>query len=462
VGENVSSIIEDREGNLWFGTWGDGICKYDDRIQTYPTPSPLLSATEDSYGTLWFQTHAEGVIQYDGRTFRNFTINYGEGGWIVLSGDSSLWFGGLGRMVRYDGKTFQPIRDVGWVNTHVQPILRDTGGNLWFKVEEAEGLSDTIKIGRYDGKDFYYFLEEGDPATKGYVRKAVEDTAGNIWFNTERNGVYRYNGITFTHLTRADGLAGNRISSIVEDAAGNLWFGIRDNGRPDPKVSGIGGVSVYDGVKFQTYSTKDGLAWDSVTSILKTRNGDLWLGTWHGGVSRYDGNRFHTFMTKHGLASNSVVDKIVEDRKRNLWFGTQGAGVSVYDGENFQTLTMEDGLISNTAFPILADRDGNIWFKHWVPGLTKYTPSKESRPSVKITQVIENKVHEAPRRIIKVKSTVSRIEFHFPIGGFSPTVGSLARGLKPPSFRRFPFSRRSRALNPPTFSRWSFSTRASV
>jgi hypothetical protein len=45
----------------------------------------------------------------------------------------------------------------------------------------------------------------------------------------------------------------------------------------------------------------------------------------------------------------------------------------------------------------------------------------------------------------------------FPIGGFSPTVGSLARGLKPPSFRRFPFSRRSRALNPPTFSRWSFS-----
>ena len=47
--------------------------------------------------------------------------------------------------------------------------------------------------------------------------------------------------------------------------------------------------------------------------------------------------------------------------------------------------------------------------------------------------------------IVTLLSHPNTSRFHFPIGGFDPTVGRLARGLKPPSFRRFPFSR------------WSFS-----
>jgi hypothetical protein len=102
--------------------------------------------------------------------------------------------------------------------------------------------------------------------------------------------------------------------------------------------------------------------------------------------------------------------------------------------------------------------------------LSQEAPSRDDSfvNAVGIFAAAESGDAERMRQIIKVKPELANINYpdpvseqkpiHFPIGGFSPTVGSLARGLKPPSFRRFPFSRRSRALNPPTFSRWSFSS----
>ncbi len=55
--------------------------------------------------------------------------------------------------------------------------------------------------------------------------------------------MYRYDGITFRNFTTTDGLANNSVFSILEDSAGHLWFGTRDFG-----------LSRYDGRSLTTYS----------------------------------------------------------------------------------------------------------------------------------------------------------------------------------------------------------------
>src|SRR5688500_14800353 len=56
----------------------------------------------------------------------------------------------------------------------------------------------------------------------------IQDKAGNLWFSTAREGVYRYDGKTFTNFTEKDGLSNNAVFTILEDSAGKLWFGTAD------------------------------------------------------------------------------------------------------------------------------------------------------------------------------------------------------------------------------------------
>ena len=384
VGNSVNTIIEDREGNLWFGTWGSGICKYDDKFQHYLNDRSVTYALADANDNSWFTTQAGGAFRYDGKKFQNFSRKDG------LTSDKlyrmfedrngNLWFSGFDGITKYDGAKFHTTKNDGLTEALVVPIFEDSKRRLWFDVKQH---GKTIKIGKYDGTGLHYFPVEGDLTFPG----AVEDKREQIWFGTD-NGVYRYNGTNFEHLTMAHGLAGNRVSSAIEDRAGNIWFGVRGNDKP--QSIGFGGLSVYDGTRFRTYSTADGLGSDSVTGILKDRNGNLWFRTYHGGISKYDGEKFQTFRMKDGLASNTLRS-MLEDNEGNIWFGSQSAGVSKYDGNSFQTLTTEDGLISNTAFVILADKRGDIWFRYNVPGLTKYTPSKNVLPHVEITEVVADK-----------------------------------------------------------------------
>ena len=58
----VWSILEDKKGNLWFGTWGGGVSRYDGKsFTTYTTEQGLadnfiMSILEDKEGNLWFGT----------------------------------------------------------------------------------------------------------------------------------------------------------------------------------------------------------------------------------------------------------------------------------------------------------------------------------------------------------------------------------------------------------------------
>ncbi len=304
---NVQSILQDKAGNLWFGTTGNGLYKYDGKSFTQflvadgLNSNNIYSLLEDAAGKIWIGTEA-GLCLYDGKTFAKIQIplpknlppnnnpTYRNSHWvysIMQAKSGKLWFVTIDGVYSYDGKSFTPfiINEAANAfltgNDKVERILEDKAGNIWFGGRTNEGVYC------YDGKSVINLkpeeLYQDGPTPKahnwGWPR--LQDKAGNIWFSNW-GGAYRYDGHSFTSFTKKDGLPGE-ITRIIEDKKGNVWFG------------GAEGLSRYDGKTFTRFSTKDGLANPWVWSILEDRRGNIWVGTRETGLYLYDGNSFITY-----------------------------------------------------------------------------------------------------------------------------------------------------------------------
>lgn len=177
------------------------------------------------------------------------------------------------------------------------------------------------------------------------TRTIKQDKKGNIWFATWE-GIIRYQDNSFTNITSNVSLS--RFFSVLEDHNGNFWFG------------SIGsGVYYYDGKSFRNFTTKEGLASNSVTYIYEDKAGNIWFGT-DGGASRYDGTSFRNFTTKDGLPHNDV-NTIIEDNTGTFWIGTRG-DACFYDGKTFTTITHNNDMTFKNVRSIIEDQTGNIWF----------------------------------------------------------------------------------------------------
>jgi ligand-binding sensor domain-containing protein len=124
VSEYIRRIFQDKAGNLWFGTNGDGACRYDGKSLRYFTVKDGLSGMairgiqQAADGTLWFGTDG-GVSRFDGTRFTTYTEKDGLGDngiWsLLLDKAGNLWAGTTKGVYRFDGKSFQhfPIPSAG-------------------------------------------------------------------------------------------------------------------------------------------------------------------------------------------------------------------------------------------------------------------------------------------------------------------------------------------------------------
>ena len=203
---------------------------------------------------------------------------------------------------------------------------------------------------RYDGKSFTNLA--GTLGRRRYW-DVLEDSQGILWFASTDSGVYRYDGKSFQHFTTREGLASNSVFVIYEDRAGIIWFGTG------------GGVSRYDGTIMQNLTTMDGLPDNEIHTILEDKSGRVWFGT-RGDACYYNGKTFTVFKNRDGRPFSNVWS-IIEDKKGNIWFGASiidkkvGStvyltnGLWCYDGESYKEIAR------TSASAIKEDKKGNIW-----------------------------------------------------------------------------------------------------
>ena len=172
-----------------------------------------------------------------------------------------------------------------------------------------------------------------------------------MWFGASMlgRGVSRYQDGKWQTFTTADGLANNSVNCMLESSDGAIWFGTYGSG-----------VSRYQDGKWQTFtSANSGLVGNIVNSMLESSDGAIWFGT-NFGASRYDGN-WQTFTSADGLANNSV-DCMLESPDSTMWFGfgMYGDGVSRYEDGNWETF-ITDLIWPRIVHSMLESSDGTIW-----------------------------------------------------------------------------------------------------
>lgn len=306
---NVRTSLEDKTGKLWFGTTDNGLyCfngkKFEQVLQRNGQKLKAVNCLyEDKDGAIWIGTET-GLYVFKNKSLFKITIPtqanqpsnknkfYKKSKAIfniMQSKNGTLWFATIQGVYTYDGKSFQPFiidkNGKGYLNTNhnIEYMLEDKLGSIWFGGRGNEGVY------RYNGKTIFkqklpsLTLQFGTrKVSHNWAWPQLQDKNGDIWFSNWA-GVYRYNGVKFTSLTKRDGLPGYNglVSKIIEDKNGKLWFG------------GDAGLSRFDGKKFTNFKKELANPW--IWSILEAKNGALWVGTRDTGLYLFDGTTFFNY-----------------------------------------------------------------------------------------------------------------------------------------------------------------------
>jgi ligand-binding sensor domain-containing protein len=345
----VLDILEDDEGAIWFATNNNGLFKYDGKDITWYTTDGGLSSNfltkiiEATNGDIWIGTWESGANKFDGNSFTHFGLEQGLGSEVVpavLQDDrGNIWLATAAGVAKRDGKIFSQIIPFG--QDQVRSLLADTRGNVWIG-----GIARVGSINMYDGRSISrYTTSQGFAST--HINQIVEDRHGNIWF-CGPGGVDKYDGRFLTNYSTSNGLIDNSVFCLIEDKQGNIWLGTSR------------GLVKFDGNSFTTYSTAQGLKDELIFSLLEDHHGNIWIGTRWDGLYSFDGTTFTHYDLSRGAVSHPMVVGIIEDKSNNIWICT-GYGVSKFDGKYFKWYTTEQGLSNDFTKNILEDQNGNIW-----------------------------------------------------------------------------------------------------
>ena len=193
--------------------------------------------------------------------------------------DGSLWVGTWGGAAKFDGKSFAVLtaKD-GLLDDMVNVISADNQGGIWFGsyVAPRGGIS-VLRDGKWQ-----YFTTK-DALLHANVNAIIQLNDHSMLCG---GGLYTFGGgtkfvfqndtwVKTSTLTKADGIAGEKVRSLYEDSKGKLWVG-----------SEYDGLAVFATANWPTTSfkldNKSGLSSNEVKKIVEDVDGNIWLGTRRG------------------------------------------------------------------------------------------------------------------------------------------------------------------------------------
>jgi len=218
----------------------------------------------------------------------------------------------------------------------------------------------------------YFFkrfsIEEGLPQSSVYC--LLQDSRGYIWMGTDGGGLSRFDGMKFESFTKSDGLSDNIIRSLFEDSKGNIWIGT-DNG-----------LTLYNGIEFIIIGNEQDLYGTTVLCILEGENGIIWVGTNDGGLSGLtltDSLSITGFTREDGLVSDFIFD-IYEDENNALWLAMVG-GLNIIEFSGTGSPQIKNitrpSVESNFILSIEPAPDGSVWLGSYGDGLFVAKPSSD-------------------------------------------------------------------------------------
>ncbi|MBN1371392.1 MAG: hypothetical protein JW987_05475 [Anaerolineaceae bacterium] len=356
--DDVRSLLLDPSGMIWVGT-------------VYGLN--LLDPTTSKFVQFIHQTKNVNSIS------ANFVHS------LFLSQDQILWVGTYGGGLsfydplanKFEHFSSDPEKLNGLSNNLVFSVSPGADGAIWLAtygsgLDRFDPDSATFTNFRHDSNDL-------DSLRSDYLWSVLAARDGSVWVGTVE-GLDRLDPVSgkFVHYPhdsqRSGDLPGAAIYNVYEDRQGNIWVGTNH------------GLAKYDSgsqrfIRYLETGDETGLLEGSVTDIVQTRDGMIWVATFSGGVSQLDPA---TGVFKHyisdprvsGKLSNNSVLALHEDSAGVLWLGTAGGGLNRYNPEedSFTAFTDRDGLPNNVVYGILEDQIGQLWLSTNL-GIARFHPA---------------------------------------------------------------------------------------
>jgi ligand-binding sensor domain-containing protein/signal transduction histidine kinase/DNA-binding response OmpR family regulator len=309
-GKAISQFCEDESGNLWIATEDGGLNYFNTKtkeisqpVQTsYHNIHPLFIVDDE----LWIGTFSRGLDVYDLKTrqLRNYRNEPGNVNSInddcifsiyqTKKGD--IYVGTTRGLNKYDRQSDSFTRIETDSITFVYDIKEDSYHNLWI----ASNTKGVIKWDAAKNRWIYYseMLDERDPVVNSRLTGIYIDNQKRLWFSSEGRGIflYDYANDSFRNISEKDGLPNNVVYGILDDQFGNLWLS-----------SNQGLVSFHpsDISKQKRVSQEDGLQslQFNLKSSYKSSDGKLYFGGVYG---------FNCFYPKDLSSSMNTIVPSVE------------------------------------------------------------------------------------------------------------------------------------------------------
>jgi ligand-binding sensor domain-containing protein len=305
----VSAMAQTDDGKIWLGTERHGLFYLQGthisstlNWQVDKTINCLLPLQNSE---LWVGT-ARGLLRWNGTELTLAGVPTPLLTPDVLSilrdRDSNIWIGTSRGLFRYNTHGVSLLTTDG----PVAALSEDREGNIWIGSGRGlERLRDSA------------FVTYSFPNLKSERMGPLHvDSGGRTWIAPIQGGLRWLKGET-TGVITADGIANDVVYSIAGTGKGDIWVGRQQGGLTHLSYSG-------NSLTAKTYTQMDGLAQNRVYAVYQSRDGTVWSGTLSAGVSELKNRHFTNYTTADGLAANTI-SSIAEGLTERCGSGPQRA-----------------------------------------------------------------------------------------------------------------------------------------
>lgn len=387
-GNAVKSIVQDKNGFVWFAT-EYGLCRYDGyQVITYSNAAMqmdqdihALCVSDEGLlvgtwkGVFLFSFTTEQFQKLDEK-ITSF-VNH-----IVVDGEHNAWIStetqGIFKYNLTSHYCHQyPMKASGG---NVDCVLIDVNSQVWALSRKAGASFFRLQK---SSDSFKPFALKGD-ATQLRGLAMLANADGSILVGTRKEGLFRVsndgfakllippvpgNGMDFIHKLYGDSryvLIGSDDGLVQYDRMTNQWRMLSEVENPARRTA----------ERF-------------VYGIMRDREDGLWIGTYYGGVGYIPSaamrNRFDMyFPTRDGL-QGSVVSRFAEDSRHRIWIASDDAGIDCYDPltDSFLDFPGKQAMAKYNAHALLADGD-NLWVGTYGRGIIRMNMATGAQTPVRM------------------------------------------------------------------------------
>lgn len=360
----VWTISEDNQANVWLGTFGGGINKFNlnERmfnsisLNSYSNNLSIEDVDDvfiDANNNIWILTFGHGIFKISSNK-KNHTIAHLNSSNSALVGDmlrsitqaqdGTIWIGGINGLYKIDSGSDKLILTEYYNNRtkDINYLFLDSQNKLW--VGQHTFLS-CLDLGSGEENNFE-IDEEENALVNTHILVINEDKENKLWIGTPQGiSVLDYSRTVFTNYTALDAnplIRSDYINDIAVDDENNIWIGTLG-----------GGLSKFNqqNNSVQFYSIENGLCDNRVVGIHPHKN-KIWITTKNGiSVLNKETDRFINYYKEDGLSTDEFNQGCIFTKDNTMIIGGE-KGINVFNPDKIHWNRGNNNLIL-TNFSVL-------------------------------------------------------------------------------------------------------------